>query len=117
VLPVAPPRKAGGEARRDGALPDLIRVDRPEPPAWRRVLYVVGAVLCLAGGIVGWVIPVMTGIPFLVAGVVLLAMSTRRASRVVNAAERRLPESWRRALRRGLSKAPAPVRRSVRTSP
>jgi hypothetical protein len=77
----------------------------------------VGAgVLLLAGGVVGWLIPVMTGIPFLVAGAVVLGLATRRGASVVNALERRLPERWRRKLRRGVAKVPSTtVRESVRT--
>jgi hypothetical protein len=77
----------------------------------------VGAgVLLLAGGVVGWLIPVMTGIPFLVAGAVVLGLATRRGASVVNALERRLPERWRRKLRRGVAKVPSKtVRESVRT--
>ena len=37
----------------------------------------------------------------------LLALSSRAAVHAINAGERRLPESWRRAVRRGLSKVPS----------
>jgi hypothetical protein len=87
-------------------LPDLLR-PRPQPaPAWRRVLYILGAVLAFVAGIAGWVVPLMTGIPFWVAGFVLLAMASQRTVRAINALERRLPESWRRRLRRAIAKIP-----------
>jgi uncharacterized membrane protein YbaN (DUF454 family) len=57
-------------------------------------------------GIVGWLIPVVTGIPFLVFGLVLLGMSSQRAREWINRAERRLPLRWRRRLRAGLQRLP-----------
>jgi hypothetical protein len=75
-------------------------------PKRRRILYLGGAILAFAAGIAGWLVPIVTGIPFLIAGVVLVAMASRRSARVVNAVERRLPHSWRRALRRGARKVP-----------
>ena len=68
-------------------------------PAVRVLLLVSGAVLLFAGTVLGPV-PVVPGFPLAVAGVVLLAGSSERMRRLVNAAERRLPERARRALRR-----------------
>ena len=87
-------------------LPALLR-KRPAPPPWRRVLYLVGAVLAFAAGIAGWVIPVLTGLPFWVGGFVLLAMASQGTRHAINALERRLPESWRRRLRRRIKKVPS----------
>jgi hypothetical protein len=87
-------------------LPDLLRTGRSSAPPWRRALYLAGAVLAFAAGIVGWLVPVVTGVPLWIAGFVLLAMASQRAVRAVNALERRLPERWRRRLRRGIAKVP-----------
>jgi hypothetical protein len=57
----------------------------------------------------------VTGLPFWVAGLVLLALSSRVAVRVLNGGERRLPERWRLGLRRALAKVPVRrVRKAVR---
>jgi hypothetical protein len=107
--------KARSRGRAGKQLPDLIRLDRPKPAPWRRAVYVGGAVLCLAAGVLGWLIPVVTGLPFLVAGIVLLALASRHGAKTVNALERRLPEAWRRALRGGIRKVPVDgVRKAVR---
>jgi hypothetical protein len=88
------------------ALPDLLKQKHASRPMWRRVLYVVLAVLCFVLGLAGWVIPVVTGIPFLIAGFVLLAFASDRAVGWINRLEGRLPESWRRGLRRAIVKVP-----------
>jgi hypothetical protein len=89
--------------RSEAELPDLIR-DREPAPVWRRVLYGLGAGLCFAAGIAGWVIPVVTGIPFWVGGFVLLAMASQRTRHAINAGERKLPPRWRTKLRTALGK-------------
>ena len=99
-------------------LPDLLKRKRRRPPVWRRALYLAGAALAFAAGILGWLVPVVTGIPFYVVGAVLLAMASPRAVDAINALERRLPERWRRSLRRAVRKVPSRrLRRSVNLPP
>jgi uncharacterized membrane protein YbaN (DUF454 family) len=88
--------------RRPGPLPDLLPPPRKARPWWLRGLYLAGAGVCFLLGIAGWLVPVVTGIPFYVAALALLGMASDRTRRWVNAAERRLPERWRRGLRRAL---------------
>jgi hypothetical protein len=85
-------------------LPDLLRDGGVRPPLWRRALYLAGALACVAAGVVGWLVPVVTGLPFYALALVLAALASRRARRWINAAERRLPEPRRRALRRALAR-------------
>jgi hypothetical protein len=59
-------------------------------------------VLCFAAGFVGWLIPVVTGLPFYAVGLALLAAASPRARRWINRLERRLPEKLRWRLRRTL---------------
>jgi hypothetical protein len=66
---------------------------RAPPPLWKRVLCVIGAVILFALGIVGWLIPVVTGIPFYALGLVLLGISSQRVREWINHAERRLPST------------------------
>jgi hypothetical protein len=98
-------------------LPDLLR-PRTEPIApWKRILFLTGGVLAVVAGLAGWLVPVVTGIPFWIAGIVLLAMASERTARLVNSLERRLPESWRRKLRRGIVKVPIrKLREAVNTA-
>jgi hypothetical protein len=91
----------------DAELPDLLKEQRGSRPLWRRILYVAAAVFCFLAGIFGWLIPVMTGIPFYIVGFVFLAMASDRAAGWVNRLERRLPESWRKGLRRAIRKVPS----------
>lgn len=87
--------------------PDLLREPEHQRPFWVRVLCFAGAGLFFVLGIVGWLIPVLTGIPFYVAGLALLALASDRARRLINRLERRLPRRLRWALRRGLARIPS----------
>jgi hypothetical protein len=71
------------------------------------VLYFALAVLAFLGGLLGWLVPVVTGIPLFVVSAVFLAFASRRAVGWINALERRLPERWRRGLRRAVRKVPS----------
>ena len=96
-------------------LGDLLELDGAKRPLWARVLYLAGAGVFFVLGIVGWLVPVVTGIPFYAAALVLLAMSSDRARAWINRAERRLPDRLRRALRRALHRIPSErIRRHVR---
>lgn len=95
-------------------LPDLLQLGGHRP-VWHRVLGVVGATVCFALGLVGWLIPVMSGLPFYAAGLVLLARSSDRVGSWVNRMERRLPHGVRLATRRVLARMTTPrIRRALR---
>jgi uncharacterized membrane protein YbaN (DUF454 family) len=85
-------------------LPDLLEPRKRRHPLWFRALCVFGAVVFFLLGIVGWLIPVVTGIPFYAVALVLLGMASDRTRRWINDLERRMPDRWRRALRRFLRK-------------
>ena len=69
-------------------------------PAWRRTLLLVSGQLCLVLGVIFWLIPVVTGIPFYLAGFALLAPVSPRFARWINWLDRKLPHRARLALRR-----------------
>jgi uncharacterized membrane protein YbaN (DUF454 family) len=79
-------------------IPDLLR-PRPPEPTWRAVLFIAGAIVCFALGVIGWLIPIMSGLPFYALGLILLGLVSDRMRRLVNSLERRLPESVRRRAR------------------
>jgi hypothetical protein len=86
-------------------LPDLLTVDRPDRHLALRVLLLAGAAVCFVLGVVFWLTPVMTGIPFYILAAVLAARGSRRAARWINAQERRLPFRMRLLLRPKLRRA------------
>ena len=95
--------------------PPLLRVSRTKAPLWRRILLIGGAMALFVVGIFGWLIPVVTGIPFYIAGLILLGMASPAVLKWINKAEARLSPKWRRRLRDGLEKVPIKkVRESVR---
>jgi hypothetical protein len=86
-------------------LPDLLPVEGHHHPLWVRLLCLVGALVFAVLGVIGWLIPVVTGIPFYVVAIVLLAVASDRARQWVNALERKLPHGTRVALRRWLGRS------------
>lgn len=88
----------------DVEIPPLLHL-RDEPrPLWQRVVFAVGAGICMVLGVVGWLVPVVTGIPFYVAGAVLLGMSSPSVGRRINAWEAKLRPRVRLLLRPKLRK-------------
>ena len=81
-------------------LPDLLRERDGRHPFWLRAVFLVAAVVCLALGVVGGLIPVVTGIPFYAAGLVFLGLASDRTRRFINRMERKLSENTRRRMRR-----------------
>jgi hypothetical protein len=101
-------------ARAADDLPDLLHLDGHRP-FWIRTLGVLGAGVFFLLGFVGWLIPVITGLPFYAVGLVLLALSSERVGRRVNELERRMPRSARLAIRRVLTRTTTPrLRRMLR---
>ncbi len=96
----ADPADAAADAGAD-EFGDLIATDGPERGAIARVALVVAAVVFVALGIAGWLIPIMSGVPFYVLALICLGMANRRVAKWVNQRERRLPQRWRRWLRPG----------------
>jgi hypothetical protein len=86
----------------DPELTELLTPRAARPPVWLRAACVVGAAVCFALGTVGWLVPMVTGIPFYVGGLILLGIASDRVRRLINLLDRRLPRRWRRALRRAL---------------
>jgi hypothetical protein len=87
-------------------LPDLLRDQDGRHPFWLRIIFMVAAAVCFVLGVVGWLIPVITGIPFYAAGLVFLGLASDRTRRFINRMERRLSESTRRKIRRMIARMP-----------
>lgn len=87
-------------------LPDLLRSPDERHPFWLRVVFMGAAVVCFALGVVGWLIPVITGIPFYAAGLVFLGLASDRTRRFINRMEHKLSENTRRRIRRVIAKVP-----------
>ena len=94
-------------------LPDLLASDGKRRPAWVRAVCLAGAFVFFLLGMVGWLIPVVTGIPFYLVALVLLGMASDRVLGGINRLERRLPDRWRRGLRHAAGKVPSRLRRLV----
>ncbi len=89
-------------------LPDLIEVAEARRRLTVRVALVALAVVFFLLGILGWLVPIVTGVPFYALGLIALGMASRRVGRWINAWERKLPYKLRRALRRMKPERPKP---------
>lgn len=83
---------------RPGELPDLLSTEIRRP-LWLRALCIAGALVFFVLGVIGWLIPVMTGLPFYAVGLLLLGMASSRAAGWINRMDRRLPHAVRVKLR------------------
>jgi hypothetical protein len=88
------------------SLPDFLREQDGRHPFWLRVIFLLAALVCFVAGVVGWLIPVITGIPFYAAGLVFLGLASDRTRRFINRMERRLSENTRRKIRRLIARIP-----------
>ena len=86
--------------------PPLLTVTRENPPFWKSILLIGAAVLCFVAGIFGWLLPVVTGVPFYIAGFILLGTASPRVRRWINRTEARLSPTWRRRIRAGIRRIP-----------
>src|ERR1700704_2358025 len=87
-------------------LPDLLREQDGRHPFWLRLVFLGAALVCLVLGVVGWLIPVITGIPFYAAGLVFLGLASDRTRRFINRMEHKFSENTQRRIRRVIGKVP-----------
>src|SRR5258705_11700709 len=87
-------------------LPDLLREQDGRHPFWLRLVFLGAALVCFVLGVVGWLIPVITGIPFYAAGLVFLRLASDRVRRFINRMQRKLSENTRRRIRRTIPQVP-----------
>ena len=85
-------------------LEDFLRKREEKRSVGGRVLFLAGAGLCFLLGIVFWLIPVVTGVPFYILGLILLAGASERVRNLLNRGERRFPRRFRLRLREWMRK-------------
>jgi hypothetical protein len=85
-------------------LPDLFRDPPGGTPPHKIVRGIIIASIWFALGVVGWLVPFVTGIPFYIAGVVALALISRRVRRWINRWDRNRSLKTRLRIRRALHK-------------
>jgi hypothetical protein len=85
-------------------LEDFLREREEKRSVGGRVLFLAGAGLCFLLGIVFWLVPVVTGVPFYILGLILLAGASERVRNLLNRGERRFPRRFRLKLREWMHK-------------
>ncbi len=91
-------QSSGPSEKAHPELPDLLSTDIRRP-LWIRALCIAGALVFFVLGVIGWLIPLVTGLPFYAIGLILLGMASSRAARWINRLDRRLPYAVRVKLR------------------
>lgn len=71
----------------------------------KRVALLALALGFVALGIVFWLLPVVTGLPFYLLALLTAGIASRRVAGWINRQERRLPRRWRLLLRPKLRRA------------
>ena len=94
------------DAPREPELRDLLRPGPEGRPVVVRAALLVAGIFFMILGVIGWLVPVVTGIPFYIVGIVLLASASVTVRRWINGWERRLSTSKRMRLRDLLRKIP-----------
>jgi hypothetical protein len=99
-------------------LPDLLPPRHNQRPLWLRAIYFGAGIILIILGVVGWVIPIVTGIPFYVGGLVCLSLASTRVREWINRAERWLSYENRRRLRMLIRKIPSKtIREHIHVGP
>jgi len=70
--------------------------------AWRRAGLATAGIVLVVLGLVGWILPVVPGVPALLVGLTLVGGVSPRVGRRLGACEARLPVFVRRLLGRGV---------------
>src|SRR5262245_25888533 len=92
-------------------LPDLLETPAKARSVWFRIICLAGAGAFLVLGTIGWLLPIVTGIPFYVVALILLGIGSERCRQYINRMERRLPRALRLKLRHLHARFAGPSRR------
>ena len=82
----------------------------PEHPGsrLRRTMTGTLGVICIVVGIVLGILPIVPGFPLIAVGILLLVASSEPSRRLLNRAERRLPDRARKILRKLVRRSASP---------
>ena len=87
------------ETGESGDLPPLLSGDNRDYGFLKKCLFVVGGLVLVIIGIIGLILPVLIGVPFLIAGLSMLSVVFKPLRKWVNSCEAKLPRKWRLYLR------------------
>jgi len=89
--------KGGGE--NNSEIPDFLPEDKGDSGFLKKCFFVVGGLVLIVLGIVGWVLPFLMGVPLIAAGLAMAAVAIPGLRKLVNSLEAKLPRKWRLYLR------------------
>jgi hypothetical protein len=92
-------REAKVQAVASQAFEDLFNEDPPLRRPWQQAGLLLLASLLFLVGIIGWLVPVVSGVPFHLGGLFLVGAVSPAAAKRMNVLERRLPDRLRKILR------------------
>jgi hypothetical protein len=101
-VPPAEQREAAEPDEADKARDELVALV-PEPRVtrwtWKRLAFLLGSLVLIAGGFALVPVPVASGLPLWIPGILMLGLAVPPVARLINRFESRLPDRWRRRLR------------------
>jgi hypothetical protein len=83
-------------------LPDLVSAATRPHSLGKQIFLVLGGVIVVALGFIGWILPFVPGVPLVVIGIGMIAMVSDRLKTWINRIERQLPHQYRLLLRPAL---------------
>lgn len=87
------------EAGESGDLPVLLPGGDSDCGFLKKCLLVVGGLGLVVIGIIGLILPILIGVPFLIAGLSMLSVVFKPLRKWVNLCEAKLPRKWRLYIR------------------
>jgi hypothetical protein len=77
----------------------LVPVPRQARWTWKRLAFLIVSLVLIAGGFALVPVPVASGLPLWIPGILMLGLAVPPVARWINRLESRLPDRWRRRLR------------------
>ena len=78
---------------------DLIPESKGDSGFLRKCFLLLGGLVLVILGIIGWVLPFLMGIPLIVAGLAMISVVIPPLRKLLNAWEAKLPTKWRHWIR------------------
>ncbi len=66
----------------------------------KKVSYFIAGLILIAVGFIGWVLPVLIGLPLIFMGLVFIGLSNNKVGLIINHIDKKLPYTVRKYLRK-----------------
>ncbi len=87
------------EIQENDDLSELIPEEKNDSGLLKKCILVIGGLGLIVLGIIGWILPVLIGVPFVIGGLAMLSVAFKPLRKWVNAWDAKLPRKWRLLIR------------------